>query len=307
MNNDMYNDIAEKKEIEQLTQFISQFISLVAKNLPTDIEAALEQLKDDEEKPLAKELYECIFQNLKMAKDLQRPICQDTGIVQFFIKAGTKFPYLDEIEDILKNAVLDATQRTPLRHNAVKTFSEHNTGTNCGKGVPWIEWEIIPKSSELHFDVYFAGGGCSLPGRSKVFMPADGYEGIVKYVLDTVVDWGVNACPPLIVGVGIGSCSPTAAILSKKALLRPVGTINSNSQAAELESLLKEGLNNIGIGPLGLTGKKSVMDVHVEFADHHPATLAAGISVGCWATRRGSVTINADFSYKIHSHSQNEI
>ncbi|MDR1939582.1 MAG: L(+)-tartrate dehydratase subunit alpha [Clostridiales bacterium] len=262
--------------------------------LPDDVYDALAGMSAREDKPLARELYGCIFDNVKKAALLDRPICQDTGSLQFFLKAGSKCPLLGDAEDSIKHAVIAATRGIPLRPNAVDSFAERNTGNNVGEGAPFIEWEIIPGRDDLEVTVYMAGGGCSLVGRSKVLMPLEGYEGIVKFVFDAVVEWGVNACPPLIVGVGIGACAPTAAMLSKKAVLRPVGSKNANRRAREMEEHMKRGLNSVGIGPLGMSGKESVQCVNIEYAAHHPATLAVGVSVGCWATRRKTVVIKAD-------------
>lgn len=289
---------------EKLTKIISDLLSLTAIRLPTDVEESLQKMAAEETMPVAKELYSCIFDNLYKAKELRRPLCQDTGVLQFFIKAGGNFPYLNILEECIKNATLIATEKTPLRHNVVESFTEKNTGNNLGTNAPWIEWEIVPGFDGLHLDVYMAGGGCSLPGRSKVLMPLEGYEGVVKFVFDTVVEWGVNACPPLIIGVGIGTCAATAALLSKKAVLRPVGTENSNPLAADMERRMKEGLDSIGIGPLGMTGTRSVQAVNIEYAAHHPATLGVGITAGCWATRRGGVDISSDLSYTITSHKE---
>jgi L(+)-tartrate dehydratase alpha subunit len=267
-------------------------------NLPTDVYSALKELEKNETSALAKELYGSIFDNVKRAKEMNRPICQDTGALQFFIKAGTKFPYLDDVEDAIKAAVRRATKEIPIRPNVVETFEERNTGDNIGTRAPWMEWEIVPASSDLTVGVYMAGGGCSLAGRSKVLMPLEGYAGVVKFVFDTIVEWGVNACPPLIVGIGIGTCAPTAAALSKKALLRPLGTSNPNPKARDMEERIKKGLNDIGIGPLGMSGNSSVTGVNIEYAAHHPATIAVGLSVGCWATRRGSVTLDRNVDVK---------
>ncbi|HOB64626.1 MAG: L(+)-tartrate dehydratase subunit alpha [Clostridiales bacterium] len=290
--------------LKKLKDILVEFISVVSIHLPDDVYHSLEAMANKEDGRIGNELYGCIFDNLEKAKTLGRPLCQDTGVLQFFIKAGTKFPYLDELEETIIEATKEATEKTPLRHNVVECFTEENTGNNVGTRAPFIEWEIIPHSDELHIDLYLAGGGCSLPGRSKVLMPLEGYEGIVKYVFDTIVEWGVNACPPLVVGVGIGTCSATAALLSKKALLRPVGTHNPNPLAADMEKRMKKGLDKIGIGPLGLTGKESVQAVNIEYAAHHPATLGVGITVGCWATRRGAIDIRSDLSYDIPSHKE---
>lgn len=285
----------------QLTEILTRFICLVAKTLPDDVGAALEKLRAEETAPLASAVYSCMFDNLSRAQALDRPACQDTGVLQFFLRAGANFPLLAQMNDICTDAVTEATKRAPLRHNAVEAFDEKNTGTNTGTRNPWVEWEIA-EGSGLELDVYMAGGGCSLPGRAMVLMPSAGYEGIVRYVLDTIVDWGINACPPLIVGVGIGTDAPTAAKLSKKAMLRPVGTINAHPRAADMERRLKDGLNAIGLGPQGLAGNATVMDVHIEYMAHHPSTLGVGITVGCWANRRGTIRFDKDLAVEMISH-----
>ena len=195
-----------------------------------------------------------------------------------------------------------ATILGPLRHNAVEVFDEENTGNNVGKRIPWIDWEIVPDSDEATISLYMAGGGCSLPGIARVLMPLEGYEGVVKLVFDQITSYGINACPPLLVGIGIAGSVEVAAKLSKKALLRPIGSRNSHPRGAELETRIEAGLNAIKIGPGGLTGENSVMGVHIEEAARHPATIAVGLSTGCWAHRRAVIKINADMEYEIISH-----
>jgi L(+)-tartrate dehydratase alpha subunit len=276
---------------EKLTEIIVDLIHDTAVNLPADVLDGLEGMARREAMPLGREMYSCIFDNLKRAKELNCPICQDTGVLQFFLKAGTRFPYLDDVEDSIKQAARISTKKIPLRPNAVESFDERNTGDNVGSRSPWIEWEMIPGSEDLNIGFYMAGGGCALTGRAKVLMPLEGYEGAVKFVFDAITEWGVNACPPLIVGVGIGACAPSAAALSKKAMLRPIGSHNPNPKARDMEERMKKGLNDIGIGALGMSGTESVQCVNIEYAAHHPATLAVGLSVSCWATRRKSITI----------------
>ncbi|MFA6866782.1 MAG: L(+)-tartrate dehydratase subunit alpha [Clostridia bacterium] len=287
---------------KKLEEVMTNFISTVAINLPQDVLSCLEDMKQNETNVRANKLYDCMFDNIDKASISKRPLCQDTGILQFFIKVGTHNKYIDILENTIKNSVVAATKATPLRPNAIEFFEDKNTGNNCGSNTPLIEYELVPNSDILEIQLYLAGGGCSLPGRAKVLYPLEGYKGIVDYVMDTVIDLGVNACPPLIVGVGLSCCAPTAGMLSKKALLRNVGIRNENKKAALLETQLINGLNEVGIGPMGLMGDKSVLDVHIEYATHHPATLAVGVSVGCWATRRGKIIINNDLSYNIVSH-----
>jgi L(+)-tartrate dehydratase alpha subunit len=141
----------------------------------------------------------------------------------------------------LIEAIKKATVRAPLRHNAVEVFDEYNTGSNIGHKVPWIDWELVQDSDELELFFYMAGGGCSLPGMAKVLMPLEGYDGIARAVFDQMTTYGVNACPPGLVGIGIAGSAEVAAKLSKKALLRPVGSHNPNLKAAQMEKDIEEG------------------------------------------------------------------
>jgi L(+)-tartrate dehydratase alpha subunit len=251
---------------------------------------------------LARIVYNAMLENIELADELDRPVCQDTGVIQYFVRSGERFPLLGSMEYCLREAVKRATVIGPLRHNAVEVFDEKNTGNNVGTRIPWIEWEIVPNSDDAEIYMYMACGGCSLLGTAKVLMPLEGYEGIVKLVFDQVASYGINACPPLLVGIGIAGSAEIASKLSKKALLRPIGSRNSNPRAAELESRIEKGLNDIKIGPGGLSGESSVMGVHIEYAARHPATIAVGLSVGCWAHRRALIKINADLQYEVASH-----
>ena len=285
-----------------MTDIMAKFTDYIGKHLPNDILEKLEQLRADENSPLAKVVYDSMFQNLAKAEELNRPSCQDTGVIQFFLKAGANFPLLSHVRAILDEAVRTATRTAPLRHNAVQIFEEKNTGDNTGERIPWIDWEIVPDDSGITLEVYMAGGGCSLPGQGKTLMPAAGYEGVTEFVFDVMTSYGVNACPPLLVGIGIGGSIEVAANLSKKALFRPIGSRHADPRGAEMELLIENGLNEIGLGPQGLSGKNSVMGVHIETAARHPSTISVAISVGCWAHRRGTIRINEDMTYEILSH-----
>ncbi|MCQ2483213.1 MAG: L(+)-tartrate dehydratase subunit alpha [Clostridia bacterium] len=281
----------------ELSDLLSRFICYSSAHLPDDVYGKLKEMQQVENEGFAATIYDAMFENMKKADELKRPSCQDTGIIQFFVKAGTKFPYLDELEQSLVEAVKIATDKAPLRHNAVEVFDEKNTGTNIGTRVPWIDWELVPGSDSIEVYLYMAGGGCSLPGFAKVLMPLEGYGGVVKAVFDQMTSYGVNACPPCLVGIGIAGSAEVAAKLSKKALLREVGSHNPNPRARMMEEEMEKGLNEIGLGPGGLRGKMSVMGVNIEQAARHPATLAVGMSTACWAHRRGHIRINGDLSY----------
>lgn len=286
-----------------LTDIIAKFVDHTSKYLPDDVVRKLKELSLQEETPLAKVIYETMMKNQELAGKLNRPSCQDTGALQYFLKCGTKFPYIDELAEILKNATFKATQEAPLRHNCVETFDEYNTGKNIGTGIPSIFWDIVPNDENLEVYTYMAGGGCSLPGKAKVLMPGEGYEGVTKFVLDIMTSYGLNACPPLLVGVGIGTSVEVASLLSKKALMRPIGSHNTNPKAADMERLLEDGINAIGLGPQGLTGKNSVMGVNIENTARHPSVIGVAVNVGCWSHRRGHIIFDKNLNYKVTTHS----
>ncbi|MDR1931997.1 MAG: L(+)-tartrate dehydratase subunit alpha [Spirochaetales bacterium] len=292
----------KEKSTKELTDIIARFVSLVGKKLPDDVWAKLNELRSLETDPLPKTVYDTMFKNQELAFELDRPSCQDTGVLQFLVKCGDSFPLLGRMEQILTEAVIRSTRDAPLRHNSVETFDEYNTGKNVGKGTPTLFWEIVPDSDALELDVYMAGGGCTLPGKAMVLMPGEGYEGVVRFVLDVMTSYGLNACPPLLVGVGVATSVETAALLSKKALFRPLGSHNPNERAAKLEKLLEDGINKIGLGPQGFSGKKSVMGVHVENTARHPSTIGVAVNTGCWSHRHGNILFKGDLSYTVMSH-----
>lgn len=292
----------ENQRRNQLKTAVSEMITTTAIWLPDDVEQALRGMEQREEDPRAKAMYGCILENIQDADALHRPLCQDTGNLQFFLDVGTDFPFLGDLEDILREAAMEATEKTPLRPNVVEPLGEKNTGNNVGYGLPSVEYDLIPHSSDLRIRLYLAGGGCSLPGRSKVLMPLEGIRGIKDFIYRTVVEWGVNACPPLCIGIGLGTCAVSSAILSKRALLRPLGTRHQNPEIAKLEAEIRDDLNEIGIAPFGLGGSESVLGVNIECAGHHPATLGVGLSTSCWALRRGEILIHEDLTCQMISH-----
>ena len=172
--------MAKQKAVQKMTEVMAKFVGYTGKVLPDDVTAKLRELSERETQPLAKEIYKTMFENQRLAKQLDRPSCQDTGVVQFFVHCGANFPLIGELEELLREAVLRATHEAPLRHNSVETFDEYNTGKNVGKGTPSVFWEIVPQSSECEIHTYMAGGGCNLPGKATVLMPSMGYE-IIRF------------------------------------------------------------------------------------------------------------------------------
>ncbi|MBP3652809.1 MAG: L(+)-tartrate dehydratase subunit alpha [Clostridia bacterium] len=295
--------MSQQEMVTKMTDIMASFVGHIGKKLPDDVIAKLDELAQKETSPLAKTLYQTMTRNQNLAVSLDRPSCQDTGVLQFWVKCGTGFPLIDEVEALLKEAVVKATFETPLRHNSVETFDEVNTKRNVGKGTPTVFWDIVPHSNQCEIYAYMAGGGCTLPGKAMVLMPGAGYEGVTQFVLDQMTSYGLNACPPLLVGVGVATSVETAALLSKKALMRPLGTHNPNARAAEMERLLEDGINAIGLGPQGMGGSASVMGVHIENTARHPSAIGVAVNVGCWSHRRGHIVFDRDLNVTCDTHS----
>lgn len=295
--------MTHEEQVQKMTGQMAKFVGYIGKKLPDDVIAKLSEPRGQETSPLASTLYDTMFKNQELAVKLDRPSCQDTGVLQFWVKCGTGFPLIDDLEALLKEAVVEATVATPLRHNSVETFDEVNTRRNVGKGTPTVFWDIVPHSDQCEIYAYMAGGGCTLPGKAMVLMPGAGYEGVTQFVLDQMTSYGLNACPPLLVGVGVATSVETAALLSKKALMRPLGSHNDNARAAEMERLLEDGINAIGLGPQGMSGKLSVMGVHIENTARHPSAIGVAVNVGCWSHRRGHVIFDKDLNATVTTHS----
>ncbi len=290
----------------ELTDVVARFTSLISRRLPDDVSSRLRELAEEETNPMATMIYQTMHRNQSLALELRRPSCQDTGLVQIFATVGSHFPYTDGLAEALTASVAEATRIAPLRPNTVETFDEFNTGTNVGSEPgsrsPWIYWDVAEGGDDLTLHVYLAGGGCSLPGQGRTLMPGEGYEGAMRFVLDVMTSYGLNACPPLLVGVGIGSSIDAAAYMSKLALMRPVGSHASNPKVADLEESLQEAIDSIGLGPQGLGGSRSTMGVNIENSARHPSVLSVAVNTGCWSHRRGTIRFDKNLDYELITH-----
>lgn len=150
------------QQVKRMTYVMTRLVDYMSKKLPDDVENKLRELAAQETNTLAKLLYETYFKNQDEALRLNRPSCQDTGLLQFFVRCGSEFPLILNLEGVLREAVKQATIEAPLRHNAVETFDEYNTGLNPREGCPSVFWEIV-SGDRCEIDAYMAGGGCTLP------------------------------------------------------------------------------------------------------------------------------------------------
>ncbi|PUA31898.1 MAG: hypothetical protein B9J98_05235 [Candidatus Terraquivivens tikiterensis] len=288
---------------EKLKKSTVKLLMAAAVYLPKDVKDALEEAYRREKGELQKKMLLSILENLEIAEKEKRPLCQDTGAIIFYVKVGENFPYIGLLPKVLREATAEATELIPLRPNVVDVITGKNTGNNVGKYLPWIDWEIVPDADFAEITVMLKGGGSEAVSMMKVLTPAEGLNGALKAVLDTMFEAGPRTCPPNIVSLGIGATGEIAAKMAKRGLLRPVGERHPDPKIAEIEERLLEAVNTIGWGVHGTGGGPTALDVHVEVAERHPATFAVSVMVYCWAARRATMRIAPDGKVSYPSHS----
>ena len=257
--------------------------------LPDDVKKALEDAYKQEDHELARLNLKAILDNIEAAEKMGVPMCQDTGLPIVFVKLGDV-----EVENLIegiKKGVARATEEVPLRPNVVDPITRQNTGNNTGNLIPQVDIELV-EDEILQLTVFPKGIGSENNNALKMALPGEGIEGIKKFVLDTVIAAGGKPCPPIIVGVGIGGSSDLAMKLAKKALLSKIGERNPVETLAELEKEILKKINQTGIGPMGLGGKTTALDVKILTADTHTAGLPIGVCIQCWAARQATASLN---------------
>ncbi|RLF23755.1 MAG: fumarate hydratase [Thermoprotei archaeon] len=269
-----------------------------ATEIPPDVMNALKNALRMETHELAKRQLELIIKNCEIASKENVPICQDTGLICFFVRVGDEFPIKANLYQLLEKAVRKATKTIPLRPNAVHPITGINTGDNVGRYAPVVETELVPGDS-LEIKVMLKGGGSEYPSRLYVLKPSRALEVLPKAVLTAIAKRAAFSCPPIIVGIGLGSTVDMALRLARRALMRPLGQRNEDSMIAELEEKLLKMINRLGIGTMGLGGDITALDVKIEWAHRHPASFPLGIVLQCWALRKASCTIRPDGSYRL--------
>jgi fumarate hydratase subunit alpha len=288
-------------ELQVLQNVAVSLISNVAVHLPDDVKRALEKACEKETNATGKTQLETILRNMELAEKQNVPICQDTGTMTFYVKAGSGVKNLDKVEAALINATREATKQAPLRPNAVNHFTQKNSGDNTGRHAPQLHWEIVPGDS-LELTVMLKGGGSENVSALGMLNPSEGIQGMKKFVIDAVIKAGAQPCPPMILGVAIGGGADVAMALAKQALLKSLGEANSDPQIAELERELLEAANMTGIGPMGLGGDTTVLGVHIDYAYRHPASLPVAVVFSCWCDRRASARISAKGEVEYLTH-----
>ncbi|BDH80082.1 MAG TPA: fumarate hydratase [Methanothermobacter sp.] len=274
-----------QKKIEET---VCQLFKKATTRLPSDVESALKKALQEEEDEIALLNLNAILENIKIAKEKKIPICQDTGLPIVFVKMGNV--KVEKLYEGIREGIRKATSQVPLRPNVVDPISRENTGDNTGKMIPQIDLELAD-TDFLEITVMPKGFGSENNNRLRMGLPSEGLEGVKDFVIETVIRAGGKPCPPIIVGVGVGGSSDLALKLAKKALLKKIGERNKNKKIAELEESILQEINRTGIGPMGLGGKTTALDVKIETAHTHTAGLPIGVCIQCWASRHATAIL----------------
>lgn len=248
----------------------------------------LEKAIDKEESPVGKEVLRELIKNANLARDERIPICQDTGLAVTFIEVGQDVHITGgSLVDAVNEGVRRGYGKGYLRKSACHPFTRKNTGDNT----PAILHTKIVPGDKIKITVLPKGGGSENYGSVKMLVPSEGKEGMKALVLEMVTKGGPNPCPPIIVGVGIGGNFETSALLSKEALMEPLGKRSDNPEVAAMEQELLEAINKTGIGPQGYGGTVTALDVHVKMVPCHIASLPVAVNIQCHAHRIKETTL----------------
>lgn len=271
---------------EPVEDVVVNLLRLANTKLPADVGWALEAAAGWETNEVAYTQLGAIMENVKKAEHLGLPMCQDTGIPVFYVRGR----FDSSIAGDISRGVAKATREIPLRPNTVDPLTRENHGDNLGPGMPIIHY--IPTDDDFtEIIVLPKGAGSENMTRLAMLNPADGIEGIRRFVMDSVLDAGGRPCPPSIVGIGIGGTSDRCVEMAKEALLTPLDEENPDPALRKLEEDLFVALNGSGLGPMGLGGATTVLGVKVRKCSCHTASLPVAVNIGCWATRRASARI----------------
>ena len=256
--------------------------------LGEDVENALKQGLKKEESETGKDILNQLLKNADIAKNEKVPICQDCGFAVVFLEIGNEVCINGNIIDAINQGVRKGYTDGYLRKSIV---SDPIKGKNTGDNTPAIIHTTFVPGDKIKITIAPKGGGSENMSEVKMGKPADGIEGVKNFVLDRVTRSSSNPCPPIVVGVGIGGTFEYVAFLAKKALLRNIGDRNPDPFYAEVEKELLEKINKIGIGPMGLGGRVTALDVFIEVHPRHIASFPVAVNINCHAARHKSVVI----------------
>ncbi|NLD16281.1 MAG: fumarate hydratase [Tissierellia bacterium] len=275
--------------VDKITEEVKRMAIEAAYFLPDDVQKSLEDSREKDDWPLAKEILDQILENAEIARTEEVPMCQDTGMAVVFVEMGQDVHVEGGfIEDAINEGVRQGYDEGYLRKSVVGDPIERvNTKDNTPAV---INYKIVP-GDELKIIFAAKGFGSENMSRLTMLKPADGLEGVKKFILETVELAGPNPCPPIVVGVGVGGTFDKAAAMAKEVLMRPLDEYHENEFYADLEREMEEKVANLGIGPQGFGGRTTALRVMIKEYPTHIAGLPVAVNINCHATRHKEVIL----------------
>ena len=276
--------------VEDITREVRRLCIEAACDLPLDVERLVKQAAETEESEFGTYAMEKICRNIKIARENTVPMCQDTGMVIAFVEIGQDVHIAGGLLDDAINAGVAAGYIDGYLRKSTVVDPVLNRKT-AGDNTPAIIYTSLVEGDELRITIMPKGAGSENMSQLKMLKPADGLEGVKKFIVDAVVNAGGNPCPPTVVGVGIGGNADKAMLLSKVALRREAGAPNPNPEYAALERELLKEINKSGVGPQGFGGRNTALAVQIETYPTHIATMPVAVTLNCHAARHKEVVL----------------
>ncbi len=277
---------------EDVSKAVGDLYREINTHLRPDVLEALNEALAREESESAREILAALLENQDISREDGIPLCQDTGLAVAFVSMGDQVVLEGgTLQEAVDEGVRNAVAEQPLRASTVTDPLERR---NAGDNTPAIVHLEHVRGDRLVIRLMAKGGGAENMGRLCMLTPGEGREGVVRVVVETVRDAGANACPPVIVGVGLGGDFETAPLLAKSALFRDMGQRHPEPALAELEAEILAQVNALGIGPQGFGGRTTALAVLIEQAPCHIASLPVAVNLACHSHRHGSVTLKGE-------------
>ncbi len=273
--------------VEKIKKEVKRLCIEGAYILEEDVQSALKRAFEKEVSPLGREVLTQIIKNYEIALEGVLPMCQDTGIAVVFVDVGRDVKLDGSLEDAINQGVREGYREGYLRKSVCDPITRENTQDNT----PAVIHTRITEGDRVRIKVALKGAGSENKSKIKMLNPTAGVDAIKDFVVDTVREAGGSVCPPIVVGVGIGGDFEKSALLSKEAILRPIGTPHPDENIAKLEDELLEEVNKLGIGPMGFGGTVTALAVHIEVYPCHIASLPVSVNIQCHADRHKEVVI----------------
>ena len=273
-----------KIEAKRIKKKVKELFLRANYHIGEDVLTALKEAREREVSEVGCLVLDMLIENYKIASGEEIAICQDTGLAVLYVELGQEVyiiggNFREAVNEGVKEAYMEGYLRKSIVDDPV--FARKNTGTNT----PAIIYNDIVPGDKIKFMVTPKGFGSENMSALAMMKPADGPEGIKKFVVDTIKKAGPNPCPPTIVGVGIGGTADKALVIAKKALFRKIGEHHQDERYAQMEKEILEQINNLGIGPAGLGGRTTALAVNIEYTPTHIAGMPVAVNVCCHAAR----------------------